>query len=231
MPTCYIFGAGDYGEMPCPAPDWDGFVIAADGGCAKLAQWGIRPQLAVGDFDSLGRVPADVPVQQFPAEKDDSDMMLAVRAGLAHGCTRFLLYGGMGGRLDHTIANLHILDALARQGCAAFLLGADTVLTAVNCGVLRFSARHTGILSLFAWGGTATGVTLRGLRYPLTDGTLCCDRPIGLSNEFLGQEAAVCVQNGTLLALWTPPTDDPAALCPTHFFARETVADDREREG
>ena len=112
--TCCIFGAGDYGAMPRPELDGRCFLIAADGGYGQLKQWGMSPHLAVGDFDSLGRVPEDVEVVRHPVRKDDTDMMLAVQEGLARGCGRFLIYGGLGGRLDHTLANLHILAFLAR---------------------------------------------------------------------------------------------------------------------
>ncbi|MGN0968638.1 MAG: thiamine diphosphokinase, partial [Oscillospiraceae bacterium] len=134
--------------------------------------------------------------------------------GLKRGCTRFLLYGGLGGRLDHTLANLHILAFLARRGCPAFLLGEDAALTAVRNGTLTFGPEHTGTLSLFAWGGTAKGVTLTGLLYPLENAALTPEHPLGVSNEFLGQTARVSVAAGTLIALWRPT--DGAAL-PTHF--------------
>ena len=95
--TCCIFGAGDYGAMPRPELDGRCFLIAADGGYGQLKQWGMSPHLAVGDFDSLGRVPEDVEVVRHPVRKDDTDMMLAVQEGLARGCGRFLIYGGLGG--------------------------------------------------------------------------------------------------------------------------------------
>lgn len=203
--TCYIFGAGEYGGLTLSAGELsDGLVIAADGGYDKLKQWGIIPQLAVGDFDSLGHVPQGVEVVRHPVMKDDTDMMLAVREGLERGCGRFLIYGGLGGRLDHTLANLHILDHLARQGLPAFLLGEDTAVTAIHSGELVFDAAHRGTLSLFSWGGAARGVTLRGLLYPLELGEMTPERPLGVSNEFLGQTARVSLQHGTLIALWRP---------------------------
>lgn len=205
---CCIFGAGDYGAMPRPELDDRCFLIAADGGYDQLKQWGISPHLAVGDFDSLGRVPEDVEVVRHPVMKDDTDMMLAVQEGLARGCVRFLIYGGLGGRLDHTLANLHILAFLGQRSVPAFLLGPDAAITAVRDGALAFPAGYRGTLSLFAWGGTAEDITLSGLLYPLDHGALVTDRPLGVSNEFLdGQSACVTVGRGTLLALWTPQPD------------------------
>lgn len=212
--TCLIFGAGEYGALTLtPADCSDGFLIAADGGYDRLRQWSMTPDLAVGDFDSLGHVPEGVEVVQHPVMKDDTDMMLAVQKGLERGCTRFLLYGGLGGRLDHTLANLHILAFLARRGCPAFLLGEQTAITAVHNGGLTFAPEHTGTLSLFAWGGTAQGVTLTGLLYPLENGTLTPERAMGVSNEFLGRTAQISVDDGTLIALWRPTN---GAALPTH---------------
>lgn len=201
--TCYIFGAGEYGDLTLTAADLSGgLIIAADGGYDRLRQWGISPHLAVGDFDSLGRVPEGVEVVRHPVMKDETDMELAVGEGLARGCARFVLYGGTGRRLDHTLANLHLLAFLARRGCPAFLMGADSNLTAVRNGALTFGPEHAGTLSLFAWGGTAEGVTLTGLLYPLKDAALTPERPLGVSNEFLGKTARVTVRDGTLIALW-----------------------------
>lgn len=86
--------------------------------------------------------PEDVEVVRHPVRKDDTDMMLAVQEGLARGCGRFLIYGGLGGRLDHTLANLHILAFLARKHIPAFLLGPDAAITAVCNGTLSFPAGY-----------------------------------------------------------------------------------------
>ncbi len=203
--TCFIFGAGEYGGRTLTGAGLSGgLIIAADGGYDRLRQWGISPDLAVGDFDSLGRTPEGVEVVRHPVMKDDTDMMLAVREGLARGCTRFLLYGGLGGRLDHTLANLHVLAFLAQRSCPAFLLGEDTAVTALCGGTLTFGPEHAGVLSLFAWGGAARGVTLTGLLYPLENAVLTPEHPLGVSNEFLGRTARVSVAGGTLIAVWQP---------------------------
>ena len=103
--ACYIFGAGSYyGLSRRPAPG--DTVIAADGGWRVCREEGIVPDLLLGDFDSLHTVPDFARIRRVPVEKDDTDMMLAIKEGLARGETAFHLYGGVGGRTDHTIANL-----------------------------------------------------------------------------------------------------------------------------
>ena len=78
-------------------------VIAVDGGFASLEAAGCVPDLALGDFDSLGFVPEGVPVKLFPAEKDASDMELALEEALTCGAGAVEVYGALGGRLDHTL--------------------------------------------------------------------------------------------------------------------------------
>ena len=200
MNSCIVFCAGGFRELARQPEDSD-YLLAADGGLDHLQALGLTPHGIIGDFDSLGYVPQGA--QVFPVEKDDTDSMLAVRKGLALGYRRFVLYGALDGkRLDHTIANLQTLCFLADQGATGYLVGLDYMATVLKNGTLRFSRDAKGILSLFCFGPDARGVTLRGLQYPLENGTLSSGFPLGVSNHFLGQEATVTVTDGTLLALY-----------------------------
>ena len=122
MNICYIIGAGECAPMDFDPGETD-LLIAADGGYRAVCDAGMRPDLIVGDFDSLGGVPTDAPVIRCPVEKDDTDTMIAIKEGLARGYQRFQIYGGLGGRLDHTIANLHALAYLADHGARGRLVG------------------------------------------------------------------------------------------------------------
>ena len=128
--------------------------------------------------------------------------MLAIRLGLERDYGVFVLYGCLGGRLDHTYANLQALLYLARHGAAGFLLGGGTAASVVENGELSFPAGRTGILSVFCPNGEARGVTLRGLRYPLRDAVLTSAFPLGVSNQFIGEAASVSVRDGALLVMW-----------------------------
>jgi thiamine pyrophosphokinase len=184
-----------------PAPG--DYVIAADRGYDSLMAYGVTPDLVVGDFDSLGYTPNHPNVTQLPAEKDDTDMVYALRKGLELGYRRFEIYGSLDGeRLDHTIANFQTLQFLADRGATGYLIGADYLVTVVKNGTLRFPAGATGIVSLFCLGADARGVTLEGLHYPLEDGTLTAGFPLGVSNHFIGTDATVSVRDGSLLVLW-----------------------------
>ena len=200
---CYIVGAMSLTPDLRPYPLQGDYVIAADRGFDSLAAYGVMPDLAVGDFDSLGHRPHHPNVIQLPAEKDDTDMLFALRKGLELGYRRFVLLGGVGGRLEHTLGNLQLLDWLARQGAQGFLAGEKTAATAIrDGGRLTFPREIQGTLSIFCNSGTAQGVTLRGLKYLLERRTLTGDLPLGVSNQFLGEPAQVSVERGSLLLLW-----------------------------
>lgn len=199
MKTCIIFCAAGFDGLLFPIPE-DALVIAADGGLRHTQALGIRPDVILGDFDSLGYVPDDS--QVYPVEKDDTDAMLAVRVGLERGCDRFLFYGAMDGpRLDHTVANFQTLGYLATHGARGALIGRDYIATVLCEETIDFSEAAAGILSLFCLGASAE-VTIEGLKYGLDHGTLTPDFPLGVSNHFEGKAARITVHSGLVLALW-----------------------------
>ena len=201
--VCFIVGAGDVDPSLRLALQEGDLLIAADGGWQTTVRMGLTPHMVVGDFDSLGSVPDHPNTVVLPTEKDDTDMYPAIRLGMDRGYNRFALYGGTGGRLAHTLANLQLLDHLSHKGCRGFLVGDGTVATAVTDSTLRFPEGMSGYLSLFCNSGTAREVTLTGLKYPLSRAQLTGSFPLGVSNEFLpGHSACVEVSGGTLLVLW-----------------------------
>ena len=124
MNCCYIMGAGEFPAACQPKPREGDFLIAADGGMEHLKRAGLIPDLLVGDFDSWNLpAPKDLPVHLLPHEKDDTDTGVAIMEGRARGYARFCLYGGVGGREDHTFANIQALVKLARDGLRGFLYG------------------------------------------------------------------------------------------------------------
>ena len=200
MKKCIIFCAAEFDTLAAPIGPED-FVIAADGGLRHTEKLGIVPDGILGDFDSLGFVPEGANV--FPVEKDDTDAMLAARRGLELGFREFWFYGSLDGpRLDHTVANFQTLHFLADRGADGFLIGKDYIVTTVKNGSLHVPAGCTGTVSVFCLGADAEGVTLKGLYYPLENGTLTAGFPLGVSNHFTGETAEISVKNGSLLVLW-----------------------------
>lgn len=197
--ACYIFGAGGTVTLRRRPQEGD-YVIAADGGWLACRGAKIVPDLLLGDFDSLGYVPDFRSVERVPVEKDDTDMMLAIKRGLALGHREFHIYGGMGGRrTDHTIANMQALVYLARRGAKGWLYGDGEVYTAIHNTTMHLAARESGILSVFCLGADAEGVTIRGAQYEVENAVLSAEFPLGVSNHFAGKDVTVSVKRGSLL--------------------------------
>lgn len=200
MSRCIVFCAAEFDELIAPIGEKD-YILAADGGYRHVKKLGLAPHCILGDFDSLGFVPEDSAV--FPVEKDDTDAMLAVRRGLSLGYKEFYLYGSLDGpRLDHTVANFQTLLFLEEHGATGYLIGKDYIVTALKNGTVRFPAGFEGIISVFCMGADAQGVTIEGLQYPLENGTLSAGFPLGVSNHFMGKEAAITAKKGSLLILY-----------------------------
>ena len=200
MPICYIFASGEYGNQ-WPDVQKGDLCIAADGGYAQMQAHGLEPDLVVGDFDSLGYVPPHPHIVRHPVEKDDTDTALALSEGWSRGYRTFHIYGALGGRLDHTLANVQLLCGLAGQGGQGVLIGPGMTVTAVHNGTLELEGEPGQTLSVFCWGEPAQGITLEGLKYLLHGATLTCDVPRGVSNEFLGGPARITVEQGTLVVM------------------------------
>lgn len=201
MGTCIVVGAGEFTKEGL-LPEAEDFVIAADAGYLSLKQIGLEPDLLVGDFDSLGQPPEDIPLLRFPAEKDDTDMGLALETGYERGFRAFLIYGGGGGRVDHFLANLQSMGGLSARGAQVRMVCPGYQVLAVTEGNLTLPPRKPGTLvSVFCHGERAEGVTLKGLKFPLSKATLTCNRPLGVSNEVACGEACVTVEKGTLLVV------------------------------
>lgn len=199
--VCYIVGAGERTEdVLTPRPG--DLVLAADGGYLWLTEMGIEPDQIVGDFDSLLEIPNRPGVVCLAKEKDETDTMAAVRLAVEQGCREFHIYGGTGGRFDHTVANLQLLTWLSRRKYVNRLYGKNWIAAAVTNGALCFPPSARGMLSVFCKGDTARNVCLEGLKYPLVHATLTCDVALGVSNEWIGQPSRVAVGEGTLLVIW-----------------------------
>lgn len=210
MKRCVIVGAGELRGSSIPVEKED-FVIAADGGYAYCKKLGIVPDLILGDFDSvkeedaeqIARIQKICPdsVVVLPAEKDDTDMLAAIRMGLSEGCRDFRIYAAQGGRLEHTIANLQCLIYLKECGASGCLADEASTVFILQNETVWFKESASGYLSLFSMGEKAEGVTIRNMKYELDRAEVTNSYPIGISNEFIGKRASVTVEKGTLAAI------------------------------
>lgn len=208
--SCILIGAGDPPSYKIPVSGGD-YLIAVDGGYDYCRKWNFTPDLILGDFDSvspdlkkeIARMQEETPdkTKILPVMKDDTDTLAALRIGLSKGYRNFRIYGGMGGRTDHTIANIQCLLFLKDQGAEGYLVSDREMLFLIRNECIKFPAKSFGLFSLFALQKQVAGVTIRGMKYPLDQAELTDTYPIGISNEFIGEEAEVTVEEGTLLAV------------------------------
>ena len=203
---CYIFGAGDRTSCHIELAEED-LVIAADGGFDYLEEIGLRADCVLGDFDSVESYNLPSDCIRYPKKKDDTDMMLAARLGLDKGYTEFRIYGGLGGRLDHTLGNIQVLTYLSRQDAMGTLIGDTYSLRVVTDSVVTFGKdlpenRAGNLCSIFSLSDVSVNVTIQGLEYEVEGTTLTNSFPLGISNEFTGRKGIISVQKGTLAVLW-----------------------------
>ncbi len=211
MKKCVIIGAGmcDAQRLREQLTVCGGdLCIAADGGLDHFLAIGLTPDLVLGDMDSLANEEAidsqhaDFRIKRLPVEKDDTDMLAAIKEGLAAGYRQFEIYGALGGRLDHTFANVQCLLYLLNRDARGIIAGDDVTLTLIRNESVFYRAdlaRKGKRVSVFAFGGDAYGVSEKGLKYLLDHVTVKQEFPIGVSNEFTGKDAEISVENGMLL--------------------------------
>ncbi len=173
-------------------------IICADSGIRHARFINVIPDVWVGDFDSTDS--ADYPAYEkvtLPREKDDTDTHYAARLAVYFGATEITVLGGIGTRLDHTIANISVLSFIEGQGVKARMIDEhNTVFLVRDQAVIN--KEDGAYLSLIPYSATAEGVNLSGVKYPLKNATLYQNQTLGISNEFVFSQAQLTVKKGTL---------------------------------
>ncbi|MCL1951905.1 MAG: thiamine diphosphokinase [Oscillospiraceae bacterium] len=200
MQTCYLVGASPDAVRIDPQPD--DFVIAVDDGINYLKEWGVAPNMIVGDpRKAENDLPPGVLFIKSPPNKQGTDMALAFAEGYHRGMRYFVITGAGGGREDYSLANLQLMVRAAELGAFAVAQGnSHCVTTLTDKGELRLCG--SGTVSIFAYGGEATGVTVRGMRRSMEGETLRCDTPRGINNYLDGGEGFITMESGVLVVHW-----------------------------
>ncbi|MCI8468239.1 MAG: thiamine diphosphokinase [Eggerthellaceae bacterium] len=207
MTTCALVGASDFNEARFLEMRDEGafdYVIAVDGGLASLEAAGVRPDLALGDFDSLGYIPKGLRVARFSPVKDKSDMELALDRARSQHYDEVFVFGALGRRLDHTLANLQLFALFSERGLYVTAVGVDQAVAFITGpDVYEMPAAEEGTVSVFSMSDACEGVFERGMAYGLDDALLTNRTSLGLSNELTGEPVMIGVEKGTL-AIFMP---------------------------
>ncbi|MBI2914670.1 MAG: thiamine diphosphokinase [Firmicutes bacterium] len=183
----YIFSHGRLVSFPAPTRDM--LTIAADGGARHLLRVGCTPDIVIGDFDSLGPDELDTlaasgcRVIRYPAAKDQTDTQLAVEFAIEEGATDLTLYGGLGSRLDHSMANVMLLALIHERGCTGRVTDGEQVVQLL-VDEMTVSGAAGDVVSILPLTPVLEGLTIKGLKYPLQDATIRMGDSRTISNEF-----------------------------------------------
>ncbi len=199
--SCFIFAAMPINRILISPREGD-YVIAADKGLENAERLAVMPDRIIGDFDSLGFYPKGENVCILPTHKDDTDVGFAIKTGMEMGFKSFYIYGAIGGRLDHTLANLQLSRYIAERGCRAVFIGDKEAFCSFSGKVGFKNAR--GRFSVFALSDECRGVSVSGAEYCLENSCLQGGFPLGVSNEFLPEaaESAIKTESGILTVIW-----------------------------
>jgi len=193
--------------------DW---LIAADGGLRHLQALGLAPHLLIGDMDSVDPSEREALEQQgtqllvYPADKNETDLELALLHARAQGARDLLVIGAFGGRLDQTLANIALLAMPELRECSACLTDGRTDAVLVR-GTLRLQGRIGDQISLLPFGQEARGVRTTGLRYSLLGETLQAYRSRGVSNEMIAPATEIALESGLLVCIHSRRQEIPSA--------------------
>lgn len=200
-----IIGAAPWQDGRFLMPYLDGkdwMVFCADGGYANAKAAGLEPDFLIGDWDSGEKPALDVPCVTLPVEKDMTDLQAAMDEALSMGVTELLLCGCTGGRLDHTVSNLLLLEWLAERGGQGMVVDEDNEVRLLTSGVCRLEDRpHYHYLSLVPLDHKISGVTLKGTKYPLERAELSRGDTLSISNEPKNPVLEITIGSGRALLI------------------------------
>lgn len=202
---CVIIGGGDCTADILKAHiTLNDYVICADGGYDTAIISDIIPDLLIGDFDSINAIPENVSRITLPVEKDVTDSVAAFNEGIKQGYNDFLLFGGTGGRCEHTLANISLMANASRNGIDFTIIDEKHIFRSITNSSVKIKNKENQQISIFAYGNIADGVTLKGLYYPLNDYSLDpFDGALGTSNHIVDEYGEITVKNGTLVIIET----------------------------
>jgi thiamine pyrophosphokinase len=204
----FIFLNGDFEEshLHTSLASDNAYLIGVDGGVRHLRKLGTIPNLVIGDFDSISSYEINwitenaEETRRFPAEKDQTDFELALDRAMEIGCKEIRVYGALGGRMDHTLANISLLSNPRYSDIHICLINGTESLFFIQKQT-TISGKKGDIVSLLPWGESVTGVTTSGLKYPLEEEILFSFGSRGLSNILESGNATITFKKGNLLCV------------------------------
>ncbi|MBQ8767988.1 MAG: thiamine diphosphokinase [Clostridia bacterium] len=202
---CVIIGGGDCSVqlLKTNITVYD-YIICADSGYDIAKKAGIEPDLLIGDFDSIKTFPENVSTITLPVEKDVTDTVAAFNEGMKNGFNSFVLFGGTGGRFEHTFANISLMANASKSGLTFMIIDETHIFRCITNSPLKIERKNNQQISAFAYGDKAYGVTEKGFYYMLENYTLDpFNGALGTSNHIVDEYGEISVENGTVIVIET----------------------------
>lgn len=202
---CIIISGSPEWDVPLNMKYENYYIYAADGGAELALKHGIKIDMAVGDFDTYkGRIPNDVEIKKFPSEKDNSDTLECLIDAKNKGFNKAIIINALGGaRIDHSIANIQILEWASVNGIDAHIEGKNSEVYFQSEKLRLYPKKKFKYLSVFAYSEKCTGVCICGTKYEIENTQLNRFYPIGLSNEITEEYAEIKLESGKLLIIYS----------------------------
>ena len=203
---CVIIGGGDCSieQLKDNIDVNNDYVICADSGYDYAVESGVLPDALIGDFDSIKANPDFNNKITLPVEKDVTDTVAAYNLGVEKGYKSFVLFGGTGGRFEHTFANISLMANASNNERNFVIIDEKHIFRSITNSSIKLSKKNNQQISVFAYGNKAYGVTLNGFHYPLSNFTLepfnCA---LSISNDIIDDYGEIIVKSGTLLIIET----------------------------
>lgn len=180
----------------------DDFIVCADSGYSFAKKAGLTPNLIIGDFDSLKEeLPQNTEVVKLNTHKDDTDTEHCVMECIRRGYKDFLLLGSIGGRTDHTFANIATLAFLSEYNYNGIARNNGEEIRILKEGSYEMNNKKGLIFSVFPYGCESVNVTYKGAEYMLNNKTLTYNVSRGISNVFIDDEAEITINRGRAILL------------------------------
>ena len=204
-----LFAGGDGSNISEKDKSDMAYVIAVDSGLYCCSDNDIKPHILIGDMDSLdeamlsafSKANPDIVIKTYPSEKDYTDLELALKF-VPHNLKRLVIYGGLGGRLDHTTANINLLCSFACEHKMKVIfrgIKEDIYILTDENNSMVLENEPNDIVSLIPRGDKVLGVSIDNVKYPLNKKDILRSKTLGVSNVTLANSTSISIEYGVLL--------------------------------